>query len=217
MISISCSILEQVRKNHAAFVESLSMGDKIQRGGTHGMFAYWQDVAKQLHIGELDVNEGVKELQSHFHRFEDTKRNQSKQAKLLNHFVRYARAYKNEKFSPFESRRRVVWNIIPQIRLTGLTPWIFKKGELYYAYFCTEKDTEWQSELKFPLLQKYMSDHIIKCDLSALSIGVYCLDTGRFQFKNYSTSEVRRALNETKHMFEYVNSEYMKRTELASK
>jgi hypothetical protein len=217
MISISCSTLEQVRKNHAAFVESLSIGEKVQRGGTHGMFAYWQDTAKKFHLGELDINEGIKELQSMFSRFEDTKKNLVKQSGLMNQFVKYTKSHRVEKFTFFESRRRITWNIIPEIRLTGLTPWTFKREDKYYAYFCIEKNMEWQLELKFPLLQKYMSNHIVKCDLNELSMGIYCLEKGTFEFKCYSALEVRKALSETKKMFENVNSEYIKRLELAGR
>jgi len=216
MISISCSVLEQVRKNHALYAEALIMSEKNQKGGTHGMFAYWQDIAKKIHSDELNMNEGIKELQFKFLRFDHTKRNQEKQSRLLNHLVKYMQSHKKQKFVYYLSRKRIVWNLTPDVRLTGLTPWVFKNDEEYFAYFCIENETNWQTELRFPLLQKYIAEHILECSVNSLSVGVYCLETNDFQFRCFSQTEVRKAVSEVKQLFENVQYEYFKKLELTS-
>jgi hypothetical protein len=208
MLNISCSVLERVRKNHASCAELLSEGAKIQSGGTFGMFAHWQETAKRFHLGELDVNQAVKALQSSFRRFDDNKRNQEKQARLTDQLLTYARRHRLEKLAIHETKKRIEWDIIPEVRLTGLAPWIFQKEVGYYAYFCLEKRTDWQSELKYPLLQRYMTKVIIGCPLNKLSIGVYFLETGKFEFKSFSPAEVRVAVEEVTRLFGNVYAEY---------
>jgi hypothetical protein len=208
MISISCSNLERARKNHTLYAELLSDGDKLQRGGTFGMFAHWQETAKKLHSGELGLNNSLKHFHSSFDRFADTQRNRDKQSWLMEEFAVYARRHKLEKLDFHEPRHQIRWALTGQVQLTGLTPWVFKREDLYYAYFCHEKAVDWESELKYPLLQRYMANNIVHCRLNELYMGVYCLEKGKFEFRRYTPLEVKTAVDEASGLFINIYTEY---------
>ncbi|MBN9298606.1 MAG: hypothetical protein J0I41_16490 [Filimonas sp.] len=208
MLTISCSLLEQVRNNYLPYVELLSTGEKISRGGTHGMFAYWQDVSKKIHQNELNLSSGIKTLTSLYSNFDDNKRNRDKQNLLLDQLVKYHQCYEKQNFQFYDGRRRIRWPIIPEIHLSGLTPWVFESGEEYFAYYVIEKKYDWKKELRFPLLQKYMSEHNVKCNFRQLNMGVYFLDTGVFEFRKYSTKEILSSVIETKQLFGKIYEEF---------
>lgn len=67
MITIQCSKLESVRKNPQAYGQLIASGDGKKGGGSHGMFSCFQDIARLVHIGELDIKEGVKGYTRNFY------------------------------------------------------------------------------------------------------------------------------------------------------
>jgi hypothetical protein len=217
MTNISVSNLERVRLNPVAYAQLISTGDAFQKGGTHGMFAFWQDIAKQMHQEELTISESLKKLYAIYHRsFKDSPSNEKKQEGLYQALVQYEKAIRLAHFSFYEGRKRVKWPIIPDVQLTGLTPWVFKKGETFYSYFYAENSFYWQSDLKYPILQQYLADQVIGCELKLLHIGVYFLDTSSFESRNYTVKEVKDAIAETAGIFENVKSE-LSRKKFSSK
>ncbi len=210
MIKIPCSILEQVRQAPGAHAQIIALSDKPKSGGSHGMFAYWQDTVKLVHIGELSISEAIKELQNKFIRFDDNLRNRSKQSNLLDKFPSYCTEYAKQKFSFIDTRHQMKWDIVEGVRLTGLTPWVVFNGRDYYAYLITETPQDWRSQLRFPLFQQYLIDNHIECDVSEMNVGTYCLETNSFEFKNYSPKEIQTWVSETGKVFQTVLKEYNK-------
>jgi hypothetical protein len=213
MVSISCSNLERTRKNSTRYAELLHKGEGLNRGGTYGMFAHWQETAKKMHTGEYDLAKAIQHLQFAFGNFADTTRNRDKQAYLLEEFARYSKVHKQHKLEFHEPKHQFKWSLIPEVRLTGITPWVFKQEEMHYAYFCLEKQTVWQAELKYPLLQRYLADHVLHCRLSQLQIGVYCLEERQFDFKRYTPLEVKNAVQEATQLFTNFYTEYSRLSE----
>ena len=208
MISISCSNLERARKNYTLYAEFLIDSVNLQRRGSYGMFSYWQETAKKFHTGEFNLNDALRHLQSSFARFADTERNRDKQTFLLEELARYVTKCKSEKLVYYEPVHLFKWGLTPQVQFTGKTPWVFKNEQGYFAYFCQEKELIWKDELRFPLLQKYMSQNILRRRLSELQIGVYFLETRAYDFKRYSPLEVRNAVQEATQLFTNVYEEY---------
>jgi len=179
------------------------------------MFQHWQEIAKKQHMKECGLGEALRQLEAAFGHFADTPRNRDKQAYLMKEFLRYMRRYKTERFEFHEPRHQFRWPLIPQVRLTGLSPWVFQRDESFYAYFCQEKQALWQDELKYPLLQRYMADDVLHCRLSRLQIGVYCLEQGHFEFRRYTPLEVRTAVQEASQLFTDIYTEYSQLREKA--
>lgn len=210
MISIRCSMLEAVRKNPAAYGQLLASNDGKKGGGSHGMFACFQDVARLYHTGEIDLKDGIRELHRKFLRFNETEENKTKQAKLVEQFVRYCRSFEKQSFELVEGWRQMKWSVVPNVLLTGRTPWVVGNDDGYFSYILSEQKIDWKSELRFPLFQKYLTDNTIDCSLNEMSVGIYCLTTNTFDFKSYSAKEVTNVVNETGLIFQNVYTEYKK-------
>lgn len=211
MISITCASLEAVRQNPTAYGQLLASGDGKKAGGSHGMFAYVQDVARLVHIGELTVSHAVRELHNKFLRFNDTAQNKQKQDKLIEQFVKYSRQYDKHSFDFIDGWRLMKWDFTPDTRLSGRTPWVVANEKGYYSFVLSENGFDWQSQLRFPLFQQYLVDNNIDCELNELKVGIYSFADAEFQFRNYSVAEISSASEETNDVLTTVFKEYKKR------
>ncbi len=210
MIKIKCSILEQVRRNPTAHAQMLASGGKDQRGGPPGMFGHWKNLVKKVHTSELSLNDGIKELQNKFSQFQDNLANKTKQTKLLDEFVTYCEKYNQLGFKFADTRHNINWEIVPTITLTGHSPWVVYDSNFYYAYFLVETPIDWQAELRFPLIQTYLANNTIECDVAELKVGIYALSTQQFELKSFTEEELIDAFAETSTLFHNVHSEYNK-------
>jgi len=210
-MKIRCSTLETVRKNPVAYAELLATGDGIKGGGSHGMFACMQDVARLIHLGEVDVNQGIKELQKKFQKFSITSKNKAKQELLTDQLVKYCRLYEKQSFVFIDGWRNMCWGITADVSLTGRTPWVVSNGKGYYSFLLTEKPFAWSSELRFPLIQKYLVDNTIDCPITEMNVGIYCLATNSFDFLSFSNEEILEVVTETRDIFRRVYQEYKRK------
>lgn len=210
MLKIRCSSLEDVKQNPQAYAQLLALTDGKSGGGTYGMFAYWQDAARQVHEHDLTVSQAIKHLQNKFIRFDETPKNKAKQDRLLEQFVKYCRLYDKNNFAFVDSRRHMKWEIHNGVMLTGLTPWVVYNDTGYYSYFVTEELFDWQEQLRFPLIQQYLTDNKIECDITEMHMGIYCLSTNKFDFRSYTERELKDTVSQTTKIFENVKESYLK-------
>jgi len=210
-MKIRCSILETVRRNPVAYAEMLASGDGNTSGGSHGMFACFQDITRLIHLDEIDINQGVKELEKKFQRFNITPQYKAKQELLTSQLVKYCRLYEKQGFRFVDGWRNMTWGITADVSLTGRTPWVVANDSGYFSFILTEKPFEWSSELRFPLFQNYLCVNTIECDITDMNVGVYCLENNSFDFLSYTQIEIAEAVSETTGIFDKVYKEYNKR------
>ncbi|MGJ7032633.1 hypothetical protein [Niabella hirudinis] len=196
MISVRCSELESVRENPAAHGQVLATNG-IKSGGGRGMVSCVREVALAMGKEEFTVSEGVKQIQQKFLTFSPTKENKERQEELIQGFIAYHEQLKKHQLEFIDGSRRMKWDFSKDTRLTGQTPWVFASDRNYYALSLAETNTAWQHQLKYPLYQKYLTDHIINCHPSALNVGVFCLQTGKFEFKSFDEESIELSVNET--------------------
>lgn len=208
MIKIRLTSLEDVKRNPSLYAQQLAAENAKTSGGTHGMFAYWQDIVKTVHLNQLTTSEAIKTLQQKFLRFDDNPKNIRKQELLLEQLAIYCNAYDKYKFALADGRRQIKWELYAGVMLTGLTPIVAHNDEGYYAYFFSENPYDWEDQLRFPLIQQYLSDYSIHCDIGEMNVGIYCLATGKFEFLLFTKSQLNKAIIQTSSLFEKVEKEY---------
>jgi len=211
MVRIRCSQLEQIRRNPLSFAQILASGAPTS-GGTHGMFAYWQDYARAVNKREETTKEAFAALQRTFLlKFNETAANEKKQEFLLDRFEPYCTSFQKNGFVYEESRKQIKWQLIPSAMLTGHTPLVAnKKGSTeYVAYFFSEQDFDWSSELRFPLIQSYLQTNHYK-HATSFKIGIYLLRNNSFELMSFSKTKIASSIDEAAHLFKKVSSEYEK-------
>lgn len=208
MLRIKCSQLEQARNNPSLYAQQLL--SKQNGGGMHGMFSYMQDAAKRVHLGE-NLSVAIKKLQNQYiNKFEETRHNKAKQERLIKKLVMYIKQYDDMGFEFVDGRRLMRWDILSEVQLTGFTPWVTKSQDEYYTYYIVENMIDWDSELRFPLLQDYLVNVVHKLKIQTIRIGIYCIETDKFYFKKFSKREIELAIAEAKSLFQNVYEEYNK-------
>jgi hypothetical protein len=209
MISISCSRLEVARTNPVAFAQMMVTAER-QTAGRSGMFSCWKDVAGTVHREEMNMTEGVRELHRKFLQFDDTKRNQARQRLLVEQFVRYCRHYDQMKFRFLQSHHRMNWEMVSDVRLGGLTPWIVENAQGAASYMLSEKPLKWKEELRFPLFQQYVAEKILGMEAQDLRVGIYCLETDEFSLQSLAPVTLRAAKKECMQVLNKISDEYRK-------
>jgi hypothetical protein len=209
MLTISCSQLEKIRNKPDLFGEILAAGENQPTGGTYGMFARWQTMARKLHKKEIAIKDALRELHLECVKaYKHTARNNAKQEFLLQRLSMYSKAYDKAGFEFVSWKQKVNWSITNDVKLTGQTPVLVQRGAKYSAYFIVEAAGDWQKELRFPLLQKYLSEKVLQCKPQDLQMGIYDLSTAMFEFKVFNTTELTGAEIETKAVFNAVYASY---------
>lgn len=207
MIRVSCSKLEEIRKNPLAFVQQL-LEEKKSDGGSYGMFQCWQSKVKAIHSEEMSFAEAVKGLQQRFMRYADNAKNKKKQEFLLDRLKPYFEEFDKREFVYLGSQTKVFWQILSDVALTGYAPYIVSKGNNFAAYYFTELPITWKDQLRFPLLQYYLAKNICICEPEQLEIGTYCLNTLSFDLKKYTEEEIKASISETEEMFKTISNAY---------
>jgi hypothetical protein len=210
MIRVTCSKLEEVRQNPKTFAQQLKLENK-NNGGSFGMFQCWQKYVKSSHTGELNVSEAILGLQQSFMGFANNAVNKKRQEFLIDRFQPYVEDFKSRNYTYLGSQKKMLWNIIPDVALTGHTPNLVSNESGFASYFYTENPILWQEQLKFPLIQYYLAKNIFKCDFTAVEVGTYCLRSLSFNLKSYSENEIEDAISETEGIFNVVNEEYKRK------
>ncbi len=206
MISISCSALESARVNPKALAQQ--MLSKGGSRGSRGMFTSWQDHIRSIHSRDIEPAVAFMNLQQSFLRFASNPMNYAKQEYLLDHFYPYLDKVKLSRLSYLESKRRMKWYLVTDSKLGGELPYIFKNETGFVACYFTEKDFNWKTELRFPIIQRYLSANHLGCDERDIQVGIYSLEQNAFQLQNYSNDDVEAAINETKGVILKVIEEY---------
>jgi hypothetical protein len=215
MLKISCSILEKVRANPMAYGELIAVNN-IKARGSYGMFSCWKDIARQIHVGKYSFNEGVTALKKKFSNYEENSINRAKQNRLLNQLSNYFKNYEAKEFEYISANKHIKWDIIPDVHLTGYTPWTVKNTNGFYAFILVENNTDWKSELRYPLLQQYLVNNVVKCGVADMSVGIYNLGTDNFDFINFPAKSLKEAVLETSEIFKTVHNQYKRKTNTAN-
>lgn len=195
---IKFSGLERIRHNPKAFYESgfqMSGRSKLTR---------WQDALAHFHRGKTM---GVAEtyLVTSFGRMADNALNRRDLIKFTRFLYEYEEDYNKLDSEKFEFRKNLTLDISADNQISGQIPRvdINTKTDGYSVYYFARKDFDWESELRFPVLQKCMSDYF-SCDAEHIKVGMYILDDGRHRSKSYTLEELESAQSELQNIIDEV-------------
>lgn len=123
-------------------------------------------------------------------------------------FADYAQQFNSLGFKIDTFQINLDWEIIPQAKLTGHSPFLCSTNDYNVAYYFNEHGKEWRNELKYPLLQIYLADRYFHCDVGNIKIGIYNISNKKFDLHTYEDFELDNAIEEGKYIFKNVLSEY---------
>jgi uncharacterized protein YkuJ len=196
MKKISFSQLESARKNPIAFVDSLSNPN----GGTprFSKFMAWQLAVHHYHKERGDLPKAINYFETTFMRnFADNAKNTAEREGLILELVAYSNDNKKKKLTYVEHKKRINIPLTGKIRLGGELPLIKMNNKGGYSiYFFSRESTNWEEELRFPIIQYFVATTLYNVDFSEVEVGIYSLELHKHLQKSYSKKEVDEAVKE---------------------
>lgn len=196
MKTISFGQLENARNSPKAFAKSLDNPD----GGSprFSKFMAWQLAVFHYHKEKNNLSKAINYFETTFLRnFADNSKNKTEREELIEQLEAYANDERRKNLIYVEHKKRISIPLTSKIRLGGEVPLIKMNNKLgYSAFFFSREDAAWESELRFPIIQNYISQTLYNVDLSEVEVGIYSLYKQKHFQTTYKLKEVQQALNE---------------------
>ena len=210
MIKISLGKLETARTNPALIAQSI-LSQEGGKGGNPGFVGSWKTVVRSYHENKETQSLAMNKLSEKFLiTFNPTKENREKSARFCDSFNNYCTEFTKLGLGIDTFQINLNWEILKQSVLTGHSPFLCSNETHNIAYFFQERSNDWQNQLKYPLLQIYLSEKFYKCDVDKVKIGIYNIVDKKFELKTYEDFELDNSLEEAKTIFKNVKLEYDK-------
>lgn len=197
MKKFSITQLETARKNPLSFAQMLSGGGGIGNYRT-SKYTDWKNAIYEFHKTE-DLSKSLDYFESFFYKhFKKDKRNIKSYEIYVKAIENYASEHKKNEFIFVESRKSVEIELIKEkLKITGQVPIINLNNKLGYSvYFFAKQSTDWEDELRFPIIQDCVAKEVLGVDSDEVEIGIFALDTGNHLQKSFSHSAIKKARKE---------------------
>lgn len=187
---IKFSALERIRTNPKAFLEA---GPKING---RSKLTRWQDALAHFHRGK-SMQEAETYLIASFKRLAENSLNRRDLRKFTAHLYEYETDYSQLGSEKIEFRKNLSLDVTPDDQVSGVIPRvdINTESDGYSIYYFSRKHFEWESELRFPILQKTMANYF-SCDPKHVKVGVYILEDGKHYSTTFTDDELKEATDE---------------------
>jgi len=205
-LKISLGKLEIARENPKALAQALYANDG--GGGNKSFIGCLKNVVRSYHENRETESLALNRLNEKLAiTFNSTKENIEKSKRFCDSFIHYAEEYSKLEIGIDRFQVNLNWELQPKRILTGHSPFLCSNEEINIAYFFQEKSNNWDQQLKFPLLQIYLSEKFYKCEVEKTKVGIYNVADKKFEFRCYEDFELDNALEEAKSIFKNVKLE----------
>lgn len=198
MNKISFSQLESARRNPAAFAKALT--NPSGSNARFSKFMAWQLAVNRYHKEKGDLSKAVNYFETTFMRnFADNPKNASEREDWILKLQAYSTDNIKRKLTYVEHKKRVNIPLTSKVRLGGELPLIkMNSNGGYSIYFFSREDTDWEGELRFPVIQNYVALTLYNVELNEVEVGVYSLDSQKHLQRSFIKKEVDEAEKELK-------------------
>ncbi|WP_276374290.1 hypothetical protein [Chryseolinea sp. H1M3-3] len=191
MKRFSISRLEEARRNPAEFGKLLNSETK-NGGMSFSKYMAWQHTLFRFHKTK-DLPETINYFESLFWgKFVDNRANRNQYEKFLESLNAYIKDHDKNKYKYIDGRVKMDIKLSEKVKITGQIPIVNMSPVGYSVFFLVRGRDDWEEELKFPVVQNYLSESF-GVKLSEVEVGVYDLEKEKHICKIYSARDVREA------------------------
>lgn len=197
MKKFSIGKLEKARKNPIEFAKELKSGISSDGGfGGYPKSMRWLNAICEYHKTDK-ISDAFNSLEHGFSGRKDTAKNRAELESFMQALENYESEVIKRKLALVKSREPINISINSQLRISGIIPIIFMKPiDGFSAYFVTTENTDWEIELKYPIVQNFVAKEVFNTENKGIDIGYINYFTGEFQETNFSSVEIRQATKE---------------------
>lgn len=196
MKKFSIARLEDARQNPAEFGKSLN--SEAKGGGmSFSKYMAWQHTLFHFHKTK-DLPGSINYFESLFWgKFVDNRANRRQYEDFLESLNAYITDHTKNKYKYFDGKVRLDIELSKKVKITGQIPIVNMSPVGYSAFFLVRGRDDWPEELKFPVIQNFLSESL-GAELDEVAVGVYDLETEKHASKIYSALDVEAANDELK-------------------
>ena len=195
-MKISITKLEIVRKNPKAFVAAIKAGENSQSFGVRAKYIRLQDTINYFHKIN-DYNKTINYFNNSFSQYVDNSKNRKDHERYFNCFNDYVSEFKKKKYE-FLTKENLKIILNEKVTVIGQIPLIFKnKKDGYSIYFFAKTNEEWETELKFPIIQNYFSNYF-ETELENIEVGIFSIEKNKFYQTTFLEKGIAKAEKELK-------------------
>ena len=199
MSKFSITQLEVARRNPKDFANNLkeAAGTKPSFFG-RGKLMRWQDSVSVYHK-QNDLSKAINYLEQSFSNRADNLKNRKEVERFISSLDAYVLQFKKKGFTLMDSRKKIHIDLNTKVFISGQIPitYMNTKGG-FSIYFFSQGGLGWETELKFPILQKYFAEEIYGTDLGKIEVGIFSTESDKFFQQTYTDIEVKEADKELK-------------------
>lgn len=204
MKRFSISRLEDARRNPAEFGKMLNADTKAG-GMRFSKYMAWQLSLFHFHKTK-NLSEAIKYFDLHFwSNFVESRANRNQYEEFLESLNAYVKDYKKCKYNYIDGKVKLDIELTDKLKITGQIPIVNLSPGGYSVFFLVRGRDDWEEELKFPVIQDYLSDEF-GVGLTEVEVGVYDLEKEKHVAKIYSAREVREAKEELTNIGNIISS-----------
>lgn len=196
MQKFSITDLERARKYPIEFAKALKEGESAIGFGGYPKSMRWLNAIIQYHHSK-NIADAFKSIENAFNNRKDTSQNRREVGIFLNSVHIYVKGVEKEKLSLVNSRESINISLSNSVRITGLIPIILMKPTNgFISLFVSRGNPSWLTEIKYPIIQDYVANHVFKSELKDIEVGYINFETGEFYRNCYTKEEVDAASRE---------------------
>ncbi len=194
---------------YASHLYTVTSG-KTSGGGGRGFYPFWRLAVFHYHKLAGDRESAINYFRALVtNKLNDNDRNRKLLEQYVEHLNNYFDDYEHSGYCPFETKKRININIGSIFSVVGEIPrldvvTISGSTGGIAVYLFSKSQFDWTSELRFPLLQDYLSKETGYM-LEETSVGIYCLEAGEHQSIVFLRKQVDDAIEEARELAEFLS------------
>ncbi|WP_205513031.1 hypothetical protein [Longitalea arenae] len=196
MSSFSITQLEVARRDPAAFAKIISSSkEDTPSFNRYPQSMRWLNAISKYHDTN-DIDSAINYIENWFDKRKDNSVNRRALRKWILSLGKYEETITAKGYNLVNSRESI--NIeMRSIRIGGVIPVIFMKpSEGFAAYFVSKPNSIWEKELKYPVIQNYLSTSVFNTDQANIDVGYIDFTTGDFYEICYNKKQIKEAKDE---------------------
>ena len=161
MSKFSITQLETARQNPTLFANNLkaTAGTKSTFFG-RSKFTRWQDSVGEFHK-QNDLSKAINYLEKSFSNRADNSKNRNEVIRFISSLDEYVNQFKKKEFTFLDRKKKIHIDLNAKVFISGQIPIIYMNNKGGFSiYFFSQSSSGWESELRFPIIQKYFAEEI---------------------------------------------------------
>lgn len=204
MNKISITNLEKVRSNPTKYANDLKKGSEIINfSGGRPKSMRWHDAVLEYHKS-CSLTKAISKLEQSFSQRKNTHKNRKELEDLIIALDNYVNEYTTKGYIHIDKRVGIEKQIGTQSLLSGWACWLLNMKEKGgYSGFIITNDVDginWMLELRFPIIQDFISNTVFGCNINEVEVGVIDYTTGNHYSICYSQEDINEAIKELNEM-----------------